>query len=125
MIDKVLEYIESQNDTQKEIMLSLHDFLMSFDMSKVKLSYGIPFYSRKSWICYQTPKKEGGVELVFPRAIELKQIYKFVDFKDRKIAGGITYQSQNDIDFEILAYILEEMILLDNVKKFSLKRIKK
>ena len=125
MIEKVLDYIESQEDVQKDILLCLHDHLMGYDMKKVKLSYGLPFYSRNSWICYLSPKKEGNVELVFPRAIEIPSIHKFVDFKDRKIAGGITYNSIEEIDFEILSLILNEMILLDNVKKFSLKRTKK
>ncbi len=62
-----IDYILEFEGTVKEVMLQLHDFILSHPEMYSKISYGIPFYYRKSWICYLNPRKNKSVELAFIR----------------------------------------------------------
>ncbi len=58
-----LDYIYQREGNQQEIMLHLHELLTSYPEVSGKIRYKIPFYYRKSWICYLNPTKYGSVEL--------------------------------------------------------------
>jgi hypothetical protein len=64
-------FIRQFEGKQCEVMLHLHALLTeTFDLEP-KMRYGLPFYYRKSWICYLNPAKDGTVEFAITRGNEL------------------------------------------------------
>lgn len=124
-MDPVSAYIIDQDDERREILYFLHDLILShFPEMEAKIRYRIPFYFRKSWICYLNPVKPAGVELVFTRANELSNAQGLLDFKDRKQVAGITFTAIPDTIIESLLEVLAEAVLLDDEKKYASKRPK-
>ena len=70
-MDPVLSFIYNLEGAQKLIAEHLHNLITSYPEVVYKIRYRIPFYYRKSWICYVNPIKNGGIELAFVRANEL------------------------------------------------------
>lgn len=120
-MDACLDYIYQLEGDQQEIMLHLHEILTSYPGVSGKIRYKIPFYYRKSWICYLNPAKNG-VELVFTRASELSNEQGVLDFKDRKQVAGITFAVAGDINENILHEIFQEALLLDEEVNYASKR---
>ena len=108
-----LEYIEARDGEQQRILLVLHEIITSLPQVTDKIRYKIPFYDRKSWVCYLNPLKEGGVELCFLHGNELSNEQGLLDFKGRKQVAGISYFAVSDIREEPLLEILQEALLLD------------
>lgn len=108
-----LEYIEARDGEQQRILLVLHELITSLPQVTDKIRYKIPFYDRKSWVCYLNPLKEGGVELCFLHGNELSNEQGLLDFKGRKQVAGISYFAVSDIREEPLLEILQEALLLD------------
>lgn len=121
-MDACLDYIYEREGDQQAIMLHLHELLTSYPDVSGKMRYKIPFYYRKSWICYLNPTKDGSVELAFTRANELSNEQGLLDFKDRKQVAGITYAKAADIQDDVLHEILQEALLLDEEVKYASKR---
>ena len=108
-----LEYIEARDGEQQRILLVLHELITSLPQVTDKIRYKIPFYDRKSWVCYLNPLKEGGVELCFLHGNELSNEQGLLDFKGRKQVAGMSYFAVSDIREEPLLEILQEALLLD------------
>ena len=108
-----LEYIEARDGEQQRILLVLHELITSLPQVTDKIRYKIPFYDRKSWVCYLNPLKEDGVELCFLHGNELSNEQGLLDFKGRKQVAGISYFAVSDIREEPLLEILQEALLLD------------
>lgn len=123
-MDACLAYIYECEGNQQAIMLHLHELLMTYPELSGKIRYKIPFYYRKSWICYLNPLKDGGVELAFTRANELSNEQGLLDFKDRKQVASITFAKVGDIQEEVLHEIFQEAFLLDEEVKYASKRQK-
>ena len=121
-MDACLSYIYEREGEQQAIMLHLHELLTAHPEVSGKIRYSIPFYDRKSWICYLNPLKAGGVELAFTRANELSNAQGALDFKGRKQVAGITYASVKDIKEEVLHEIFQEALLLDEEVAYASKR---
>jgi hypothetical protein len=117
----VLDYIYRQDENRKQIMLYLHELLMSFPEVTSKLSYKIPFYYRKSWICYFNPAKPEGVELGFPRGYELSNEQGLLEAKDRKMVKSITFKTLNDIPQQEVKEIINEALILDEITPYSFR----
>lgn len=66
-MNPVEDFIDSLTGKQRDIILHLHLWLLQFEGVNAKISFGIPMYYRKKWICYLNPLKNGGVEFVFSR----------------------------------------------------------
>jgi len=109
---------------QSEIAELLHQILEEELGLEPKLKYNIPFYYKKSWICYLNPVKGEGIELAFTRADELSNEWEILDFKNRKQVAGISIFNPKAIPLEALYATLQEAILLDEVKKYGKKRKK-
>ncbi|MEQ8879742.1 MAG: DUF1801 domain-containing protein [Cyclobacteriaceae bacterium] len=86
---------------------------------KEKLSYNVPFYSRKQRICHiwpasipwgNTPME--GVQLGFSKGYLID--HPAVAMGSRKEVGVLTYHKINDIDEEMIRSILLEALLIDN-----------
>ena len=121
-MDDCLEYIYGREGDQQEIMLYLHQIITSYPEVSGKMRYNIPFYYRKSWICYLNPTKDGSVELAFTRANELSNEQGLLDFKGRAQVAGITFAKANEIQEDALHEILQEALLLDEAVKYAAKR---
>lgn len=121
-MDACLDYIYQLEGDQQEMMLQLHELLTSYPEVSGKIRYKIPFYYRKSWICYLNPLKDGGVELAFTRANELSNEQGLLDFKNRKQVAGIAFAKVGDINENILHEIFQEALLLDEEVNYASKR---
>ncbi len=86
---------------------------------KEKLSYNVPFYSRKQRICHlwpasipwgNTPMK--GVQLGFSKGYLID--HSAIVMGKRKEVGVLTFHKINDIDEEMIRSILLEALLIDN-----------
>jgi hypothetical protein len=118
----VEDYISGFEGPQKEIMLYLHDLIMKHPGITTKISYGLPFYYRKSWICYLNPTKNGGVELAFTRGNELSNEQGLLDSKGRKQVSGITFYQINNLPHNSILEILQEAMLLDEKVPYSIRK---
>lgn len=88
-----------------------------------KIRYKIPFYFRKSWVCYLNPRKDGAVELAFPRGNELMDEGGLLEAKDRKQVRSVTFKTLDDIDDLAIQQALNEAFLLDDHVSYASKRI--
>jgi hypothetical protein len=106
-------------------MLHLHNLMMSFPEVTSKISYQIPFYYRKSWICYLNPVKGGGVELGFTRGQELSNEQGILEAKGRKQVAGIIFYSLKDIPERALLEVINEAIILDESVPYNVRKSRK
>lgn len=110
------------NENQKEILQYLHDYFLSFPEVEDKIRFKIPFYFRKSWICYLNPIKNDGIELAFTRGNELSNDQGLLLDKGRKQIRGIEFFSRKDIPIEIVGEIFQEALILDETIPYTSKR---
>ena len=115
-------FIYDHTGAQGEVLQYLYDMLMSFPEMETKIRYRVPFFYRKSWICYLNPKKDGCIELCFLRANEMSNEQGLLDFKERTQVAGVTYGSVKEINDELLWEVVQEAILLDETVKYKSKR---
>lgn len=116
-------FIFEKEGKQKEILEFLHHYILKYDSDiYCKLRYGIPFYYKRSWICYLNPVGRDKVEIAFTRANELKENIQFLEFGKRKQVAGITIQNIEDIPLGILKEVLAEALDLDKDVNYSVKK---
>jgi hypothetical protein len=121
---EVEDYIYNFEDSQREIMLYLHK-LLSIDLNLTyKLRFNIPFYYRKSWICYLNPTKNNSIEFAFVRGNELSNSQGLLDSKGRKQVWSIELTKLSEMPINELSEIIHEAILLDDIVPYASKRKK-
>ncbi|MBV6645289.1 MAG: DUF1801 domain-containing protein [Cyclobacteriaceae bacterium] len=120
-MDDVLNYIQEAPPAERLIMRQVHQMMLANPGVTCEIRYRVPFYYRKSWICYFNPIKDGGVELAFTRANELGNASGILDFKGRKQVAGITLNTLLDIT-ESVEEIIQEALLLDEEVAYASKR---
>jgi len=120
----VEDYIFELKDEQRQIAAYLHDLFISNYQLTANIKYAIPFYFKKTWICYLNPIKKNGIELVFIRARELKDSNHLLDFKKRKMAAGLSFYSLVEINEAVLKTILENALILDDTTPYTIKKKK-
>jgi hypothetical protein len=113
---QVNDYIESLPDRQKMLVQVLHDFLLSFPGVHAKIRYKIPFYDRRTWFCYLNPIKNEGVELAFLNGHKMSNAQGVLDLRGRVQVAGIRFYRVEEMDEEILFEIVQEALLLDEIK---------
>jgi len=123
-MDPAQSHILNYQGSQKEVMQFFHNLLVAYPEITSKLRYNIPFYYRKSWICYLNPTKDGAVELAFPRGNELSNHQELLESKGRKQVYSITYSLREEIPEDIINEIIQEAILLDDTVPYKSKRSK-
>jgi len=109
----VSDYIFQQQGNQKEILLYFHDWFTNELKLTSKIRCKIPFYDKRSWICYLNPTTGRKVELAFIRGNELSNEHGILNFKDRKQIAGIEFENLENIPFQAINEIIQEAILLD------------
>ncbi len=120
----VENFIYDYEGTQREVMFYLHHMLTAdFELTS-KIRYKIPFYYRKTWVCYLNPSKQGGVDFSFIRGNELSNEQGILDFKDRKQVSSIELLTIDDIPHDALYEILQEALLLDETVPYSVRKKK-
>ncbi|HFA50843.1 MAG TPA: hypothetical protein ENJ95_17685 [Bacteroidetes bacterium] len=124
-MDPVLSFIYEKQGNQRALLEQLHNLITSFPGVTYKLRYRIPFYYRKSWICYLNPVKGNGIELVCLRANELSNEGGLLDFRGRKQVAGVTYYSVAEIEETPLVETLQEAYILDDEVPYAAKRKQK
>ncbi len=115
----VEDLIYNKEGKQQEILLFLHDLMISIPNVEAKVRWKLPFYFRKSWICYTNVLKNGNIELCFMRAIELSNASGILNMKGRRQIGGIEISSLDDIPMDALQEVLQEALLLDDTVPYS------
>ena len=80
-----------------------------------KISYKVPFFIRKQRICYLNARKNGSVEIAFPRGHQLSNDQGILKSYDRKFIKGVQLDSMDSIPLEALHVIIQEAILLDDI----------
>jgi len=124
-MEQVEVFIEAQAEPTQSLLWYLHELLLSYPEVTAKIRYNIPFYYRKSWICYLNPLKTGGVELAFTRGNELSNAQGLLQFNGRKQVAGVAFAKKEDISDEVLHEILQEALLLDAEVPYASKRQKR
>jgi hypothetical protein len=120
-----LDYIYQQPDRQQAILLHLHELLGSYPEVTSKIRFKIPFYFRKSWICYLNPVKNDAVELVFLRGNELSNEQGLLESRGRAQVMGVIFTKVSDIPEATLHEVLQEAFLLDEEVRYASKRKKR
>ncbi len=120
----VEDFIYTYDGSQKEIMLFFHNWLTSELNLTDKLRFKIPFYYRKSWICYLNPTKNNAIEFAFTRGNELSNSQGMLDNKGRKQVFSIEFKNVSDIPIKEITEIIQEAILLDETVPYASKRKK-
>jgi len=105
-MELIFQFIDRYSGDQQAVLQYLHNLLISFPDIEPKLKYKIPFYYRKSWICYLNPIKKKGIELCFTRGNELSNTQGLLAARDRK------------------QELLQEAFLLDETVPYQSKRKK-
>ena len=119
----VESFIYKYEGQQKEIMLYFYSLLSEQPGVIAKISFGIPFFNRKSWICYLNPKKGGAIELAFTRGNELSNHSGLLIAGKRKFVRGVVFNSMKEIPFDEINEIIQEALLLDEKVPYSIKDI--
>ena len=117
-------YILQFDGSQKDIMLYFHTLLTEELNLQDKIRFKIPFYYGRSWICYLNPTKDNKVEFAFTRGNELSNAQGLLESKGRKQVYSITFETLKDVPKEVVYEVLQEAILLDEVKPYASKRKK-
>jgi len=121
----VEDFIHRYEGNQRKVMRFLHTILTTELNLTEKIRFGIPFYYKKSRICYLNPTKKGTIDFAFIRGNELSNEQGLLDSKGRKQVSSVEFENSNDIPRETLNEIIQEAILLDETKPYASKRKRK
>ncbi len=123
MSEKVNAFIEERDGNQRTVMEFLHEHFIELGLQP-KYRFKIPFYYQKTWVCYMNPIKNDGIELVYVRARELANTSGILDFKNRKMAAGISIYSVAEIPLELITDVTYEAMVLDAEVPYTFKKKK-
>jgi hypothetical protein len=118
-MNKIEDYILNFEGDQKEIMLFFHSLLTEEFNLVPKFQYNLPFYYRKSWICYLFPTKKGLIELAFTRGNELSNEQGIMKSRGRKQVTSIEFEKLNDIAEKEIREVIHEAIILDETVPYT------
>lgn len=122
-MNSVEAFILDKEGAQQAILQYLHNLMESTPEVTSKIRYKIPFYYRKSWICYLNPiKKPVGIEMVFLRGNELSNEQGLLDHRGRKQVAGVIFTKVEEIPMETLLEVIQEALYLDETVPYASKR---
>ncbi len=111
----ISNYILGLEGQQKAIVTYMDERLSNYHDLQGKISYGIPMYRRKSWLCYLNPLKTGGVDFVFTRGQSLSNEQGLLDGTGRKQVAGMILDDISKIPEKAIDEIVQEAILVDEL----------
>ncbi|NJL12457.1 MAG: DUF1801 domain-containing protein [Microscillaceae bacterium] len=125
MEEELIFFIDRQEPSAQTLLWYLHRFISQQDEAiQVKIRYQLPFYYRKSWICYLNPLKKGGLELAFTRGNELADAPGLLDFRGRKQVSSVIFKHPEEVPEASLREILMEALWLDQHVAYTVKKQK-
>lgn len=119
---EIEEYTENLEPHQRKVIHFLHELIVENPGMELKKKFNLPFYYRKSWICYFTILKNGTVEWAFTRGNELSNDNEFLKSRGRKQVSSIEFSSVEEIDVSQAKACLHEALLLDEQVPYSAKK---
>lgn len=109
------DYLENFQHPNKDIILPIHDFILSDKSMSCVIRFNTLFYDHKKWLCYFNYGKKREVELNFLYAKHMSEkCKKLLDFKNRKLVGSIAFTEPNEIDFDLIDLLLKESIKVED-----------
>lgn len=121
---KVLEYIDGFEGNQREILEIIHFAITDIPGIIPKIRFKIPFYYRKTWVCYLNPVKRNAVELCFVRGNELLHSKECLNFGKRVQVGGLLLTEPDKIDMPLIMAVVNEALELDEFVPYTFKKKK-
>jgi hypothetical protein len=118
----VESFFDDFEGQQADILWFLHRQILNYPAVHGKIRFKIPFYDRKSWICYLNPLKNGQVELAFIRGSELSDYGGWLQTRGRKQVTGALISHIDEIPHELLHAALQEALHLDDTSHYSLRK---
>lgn len=110
------DFIQKRPSEQRALFGFLHEQFEKAGLSG-RLSYGIPFYHGRKWVCYLNPSHDLGLELAFTRADEFDDPTGLLKARNRKRIKGLMLRPDEDIPWEAIQSILAKAIDLDKKSK--------
>lgn len=104
------QYIFEQPEPYKSILLHLQIVIESaFPNAMLAFKWRIPFYYLDNKpLCYLNPsKKKGYVDVGFWLSSPLPQYNELLISENRKVVKSLRYRRVEDIDAEVLCFVLE------------------
>lgn len=115
-MNPIENYINHLNPNQQAIAYQLRQLILeSSPYIQEKFSYKVPFYYQHAWLCYLNADKDG-LYLSFCRGQALSNTQGLLSAQGRKLVSLIHFKSPQDIPKETLREILQEALLLDELK---------
>lgn len=114
LVDDYLNQIKEPK--LRELAWFLHHFILTYTYIYSKISYGIPFYYGQKWICYLNITKNHQLEWAFTRAKEMKNSSGLLQFKGRKLVAGLTLNSIDELDENLLNELMMDALRVDQMK---------
>ena len=111
----VANYLLGLEGQQKAIVKYLDERLTSYHDLESNVSYDIPIYRRKTWVCYLNPLKTGSVDFVFSRGHLLSNEQGLLDGAGRKYVAGIIIKEVSEIPEKAIDEMVQEAILVDEI----------
>ncbi|MEO9482302.1 MAG: DUF1801 domain-containing protein [Ekhidna sp.] len=108
-------FILGLDGQQKAIVSFFHNHLTQHHDLQGKISYNIPVYYRKSWVCYLNPLKNNGIELAFTKGHRLSNDQKLLNKKKRKYVAGIDLFDISSIPEQSINEIIQEALIVDQL----------
>jgi hypothetical protein len=124
-VSQVLDFIVDFESEQRDILTYFHELLTLKYQLRDKISYNIPFYYKRSWICYLNPIKNTAIELAFPRGNELSNEQGLLHSKGRKQVMSVEFSALTEVPYATVEEIINEAIILDETQKYASKRTRK
>ncbi|WP_422107689.1 DUF1801 domain-containing protein [Winogradskyella sp.] len=120
-------YILKQVEPYKSILLQLQTIVEAVaPNAELLYKYRIPFYYHNGFpLCYLNQSKDY-VDLAFWHGDQLKKYRKHFVTTNRKIVTSLRYRSVDDINDEVVVYVIEQQLAINsNPFKLVLKPRKK
>lgn len=118
-MSEIENFIYQWEGDQRFVLIYLNDLLQNQMNLDAKLTYKIPFYYKKSWVCYLNPKRNGTTEFAFPRGNELSNHQGILLSKGRKQVMSIEFNCVEDIYNSGIIEIIHEALVLDETTPYK------
>lgn len=112
---QVDDFIEAMPAERRRLMQFVRRLLLSAAPEmREKISYGIPFFSRFTWMTYLNPTEQG-LDVGFTRGHLLSDTHARLEVRDRKIVRSVMLawdESPTSVE-AVLMPIVQEALLVD------------
>lgn len=101
------DYLFKLEGTQRQIVESLSNVLLSFPNTSCKIRWGIPFFDYKKWVCYINPTKDGNVDLTFLQANKFDDPTGLLEARGRKMVKTLVASDDSDETLATVVVLME------------------